>query len=210
MAHQNSLQPDSGIANVNQLVMKVIILPGNGCTNVLRSNWYGWLHQALNSAGITCIAENMPDPYNARRNIWIPFIKDTLKADEDTILVGHSSGAQAALRYAEEHKVRGVILVAATYTDLGDAGERASGYYPLNQETENLYNFAAMRENCKLWYQFHSDDDCFIPPAEAERIRDGLGLTAGDQFKMFSGRSHFFDAPFVELVDRIKQFAAVE
>jgi len=187
--------------------MKVILLPGNGCTNVLRSNWYGWLHRELNNAGISCIAENMPDPHKARRNIWIPFIQDTLKADEDTILVGHSSGAQAAMRYAEDHKVRGVILVAATYTDLGDAGERASGYYPLDGETQNLYRFSAMRENSKLWYQFHSDDDCFIPVCEAERIRDSLGLTE-DQFKMYSGRSHFFDAPFDELLEKVKEFAA--
>ena len=189
--------------------MKVIILPGNGCTNILRSNWYGWLQSELTSVGITCIAENMPDPYHARRDIWIPFIRDNLKADEKTILVGHSSGAQAALRYAEDHKVHGIILVAATYTDLGDAGERASGYYPLNQETENLYNFTAMRENCKLWYQFHSNDDCFIPVAESERIRDGLGLS-NNQYKLFTGRSHFFDPPFCELVRQIQIFIESE
>lgn len=186
-------------------MVKVIILPGNGCTNVLRSNWYGWLHKTLNSAGMECIAENMPDPYNARRNIWIPFIRDVLRADENTILVGHSSGAQAALRFAEQYKVRAVVLVSATFTDLGDTGERASGYYPLNNETENMYNFAAMRENCVMWHQFHSNDDCFIPLAEAERIRDGLVLSE-DQYSMLPGRSHFFDATFPEIFDVIKQF----
>ena len=48
----------------------------------------------------------------------------------NVVLVGHSSGAQASLRYAEQYPVHGVVLVAATYTDLGDAHERASGYYP--------------------------------------------------------------------------------
>lgn len=183
----------------------MVILPGNGCTNVLRSNWYGWLHQTLNAAGIECVVENMVDPHRARRQLWIPFIHDVLRADENTILVGHSSGAQAALRYTEEYKVRGVVLVSATFTDLGDSGERASGYYPLNNETENMYSFPAMRENCALWHQFHSNDDCFIPLAEAERIRNGLGLT-DEQFSMLPGRSHFFDAPFPELVDVIKRF----
>jgi predicted alpha/beta hydrolase family esterase len=154
--------------------MKVIILPGNGCTNILRSNWYGWLKTTLESQNIECVAENMPDPYGAKRNVWIPFIHDQLKADTDTILVGHSSGAQAALRYAEEYPVKGIILVSATYTDLGDSGERASGYYPQNSDTTNRYNFEAMRANCSHWKQFHSDDDCFIPLHEAERIRDGL------------------------------------
>jgi predicted alpha/beta hydrolase family esterase len=187
-------------------IMKVIILPGNGCTDVLDSNWYGWLKSSLEDAGVTCIAENMPDPYQARRKIWIPFIRDTLRADDQTILVGHSSGAQAAMRYAEEYKVAAVVLVAATYTDLGDAGERQSGYYPLNNETENLYDFAAMRANCPTWRQFHSDDDCFIPLAEALRVRDGLQLTP-DEFALLPGRSHFFYAPFNELLAAVVSVA---
>ena len=112
------------------------------------------------------------------------------------MLVGHSSGAQAALRYAETHKLKGVVLVAATYTDLGDAGERASGYYP-SPDGSNLYDFEAMRANCPIWVQFHSDNDPFIPLREAEQIRDGLSLT--DSYHMLPGRSHFF-SPFPELV----------
>lgn len=185
---------------------RVIILPGNGCTNILQSNWYGWLKSALEKKGVQCTAENMPDPYQARRSIWIPFIRDTLKTDQDAILVGHSSGAQAALRYAEEHKVGGVVLVASTYTDLGDAGERASGYYPLNNDTENRYNFAKMRENCPHWFQFHSNDDCFIPLHEAERIRDGLQLSE-EEHCYLTGRSHFFEPPFPELLEVVTKMA---
>ena len=109
----------------------------------------------------------------------------------NVILVGHSSGAQAALRYTELHKVHGVVLVSATYSDLGDAHERMSGYYP--QGNANPYLFQDMLTNCKqeCWYQFHSDDDPFIPLYEAEKIRDGLGLTS--TYNMLPGRSHFFD-----------------
>jgi predicted alpha/beta hydrolase family esterase len=185
--------------------MKVVVLPGNGCTQILQANWYGWLQRALTAEGIQCIAETMPDPRQARRNIWIPYIQDDLKADEQTVLVGHSSGAQAALRYAEQHRVAGVILVAATFTDLGDAGERASGYYPLNDETENMYDFSAMRRNCPRWHQLHSDNDCFIPLTDALRIRDGLQLSDAE-FSLLPGRSHFFDYPFPEVVALVKGF----
>lgn len=34
------------------------------------------------------------------------YIRDTLKCDEGVVLVGHSSGAVAALRIAEEQKLR--------------------------------------------------------------------------------------------------------
>jgi predicted alpha/beta hydrolase family esterase len=117
------------------------------------------------------------------------------------ILVGHSSGAQAALRYTEIYPVHGVVLVAATFSDLGDAHERFSGYYP--QGDSNPYLFQDMVTNCKRehWYQFHSDDDPFIPLHEAERIRDGLGLS--NTYCMLPGRSHFFDY-FDELLDTIE------
>jgi predicted alpha/beta hydrolase family esterase len=119
---------------------------------------------------------------------------------DNIILVGHSSGAQAALRYCEEYPCKAVVLVAATYSDLGDAGERASGYYP--QGDTNPYKFEDMKTNCPVWYQFHSDDDPFIPLQEAGQIRDGLGLT--DTYLMLPGRSHFFE-PFPELLEVLEK-----
>jgi pimeloyl-ACP methyl ester carboxylesterase len=111
--------------------------------------------------------------------------------------VGHSSGSQAALRYAEQYPVHGIVLVSATYSDLDDAHERASGYYPqrrkqsMGEGESNPYLFQSMRKNCPRWHQFHSNDDPFIPLHEAERIRDGLGLL--NTYHMIPGRSHFFD-----------------
>lgn len=175
----------------------VIICPGNGCTNVRQSNWYGYLYDQLIAKGIPARCENFPDPHHARRDRWVPFIRSLAERDNDpsnVILVGHSSGAQAALRYAELYSVYACVLVSATYSDLGDPHERASGYYPepKNDGTENNpYLFESMKGNCQHWYQFHSDDDPFIPLFEAEKIRDGLGLTSS--YHMLPGRSHFFD-----------------
>jgi hypothetical protein len=123
----------------------------------------------------------------------------------NVILVGHSSGAQAALRYAEEYQVQGCVLVSATYSDLGDSHERASGYYPLKTSSgieSNHYLFEKMKENCKTWIQFHSDNDPFIPLFEAEQIRDGLGLSSDTGYRVLPGRSHFFEF-FPELFDSV-------
>jgi uncharacterized protein len=176
----------------------VVIAPGNGCNNVRKSNWYGDLHDQLTKKGILCICENFPDPIYAKREIWIPFLKSlvdkNVKPGNKVVLVGHSSGAQATLRYCEQYPVHGAVLVSATYSDLGDSLERNSGYYPQKrgrgQAEDNPYLFSKMKDNCPNWYQFHSDDDPFIPLHEAEAIRDGLGLT--NSYKMLPGRSHFF------------------
>ena len=45
--------------------------------------------------------------------------------DANTVLVGHSSGAVAAMRLLEKTPLLGAVLVSACHTDLGDAGERA-------------------------------------------------------------------------------------
>mmetsp|Transcript_25093 Transcript_25093/g.28920 ORF Transcript_25093/g.28920 Transcript_25093/m.28920 type:complete len:275 (+) Transcript_25093:2-826(+) len=192
----------------------IIICPGNGCTNIKRSNWYGHLQEELERKGIPCVCENFPDPNKARREKWIPFIHSLAErcesGEKNVILVGHSSGAQATLRYAEQYSIKAAVLVSATYSDLGDRNERESGYYPQKISTDggdkevNMYNFEAMKGNCPLWYQFHSNNDPFIPLNEAERIRDGLGLKEIDgHYCMLPGRSHFFE-PFSELTDLLE------
>eukprot|EP01083_Nonionella_stella_P060157 157249_1 len=201
----------------NRLPPIVIICPGNGCTNIRQSNWYGHLQEQLKERDIKCICENFPDPFKARRKIWLPFIDtlitkaidgDTSSASERIILVGHSSGAQAALRYAETTPIRAVILVSATYSDLGDKNERQSGYYPQpaigsNNKEVNAYDFNSMKQNCKIWHQFHSDDDPFIPLYESDKIANGLGLSKTDgTYRVLHGRSHFFES-FPELLEAI-------
>lgn len=190
----------------------VIICPGNGCSNIRQSNWYGDLFRQLDQRNVPCLCENFPDPYRARRDVWVPYIRNLATQatssggkEENVVLVGHSSGAQAVLRYTELYACRAAILVSATYSDLGDAGERASGYYPQQRggTISNPYDFAAMKHNCPIWHQFHSDNDPFIPVVEAEQIRNGLGLTDTTFFHLLPGRSHFFE-PFPELLEVIE------
>ncbi|KAJ9446043.1 hypothetical protein DIPPA_24022 [Diplonema papillatum] len=42
----------------------------------------------------------MPNPEVARRGVWLPFTKDRLGANERSLVIGHSSGAVAAVRLA--------------------------------------------------------------------------------------------------------------
>uniref|UniRef100_A0A8B9WMC1 RB binding protein 9, serine hydrolase n=1 Tax=Bos mutus grunniens TaxID=30521 RepID=A0A8B9WMC1_BOSMU len=109
---------------------KAVIIPGNGGEDVAAHGWYGWVKRELEQIpGFQCLSKNMPDPITARESIWLPFMEMELHCDEETIIIGHSSGAIAAMRYAETHRVYAIVLVAAYTSDLGDANERASGYF---------------------------------------------------------------------------------
>ncbi len=99
--------------------MMAIIIPGNGNTDI-SENWFPYVKKELEKLGIKTVAKNMPDSYLARRKYWIPFIEKEAKGEKDVILIGHSSGAVATLRYLENHKALGTVIVGACYTDLGD------------------------------------------------------------------------------------------
>jgi len=106
------------------------------------------------------------------------------------------------MRLLENTKLLGVILVSACHTDLGDANERASGYYA------RPWRWTDIAANATWIEQFHSLDDPFIPISEARHVASSLGLVAGETYHEFENRSHFFSPPFDELIDILKRRGA--
>lgn len=178
--------------------IKVIIVPGNGGASP-KDNWFPYLEQQLSKLGITVINRQFPDAMLARSEYWLPFIKQ-LGADEHTILIGHSSGAIAALRYAETKRILGSILVSAYMTDLGLASERISGYF------SKSWDWAAIKANQQWIVQFASSDDPLIPIAQARNLHECLG----SEYYEYNDQKHFGygDFPkkeFPELVEVLKR-----
>ena len=103
---------------------RVILIPGNGSAaeDLSESMWYGWLAEKLRSElGVEIRTPGFPDPLYAREHIWKAFCRQELQLDENTIVVGHSSGAACALRLMEDQRFAGCILVSAYDTDFGDS-----------------------------------------------------------------------------------------
>lgn len=172
---------------------KVIFLPGNGgCTT--RDNWFPYVQGELEQRGIKVIAKDFPDNQLARECYWIPFLEKELQADENSILIGHSSGAIAAMRYAEKHQILGSILIGANYTDLGLESEKASEYY------DRPWQWDKIKQNQKFIALFASSDDPWIPINEPRHLRDML---QPDYFE-YSNQGHFggdyFKETFPEIV----------
>ena len=176
--------------------LRAIIVPGNGCSGNIRGcNWYGFAQDKLLASGLfsEVILEVMPDPYEAKESIWIPHLLPKHRADKDTIIFGHSSGAEACMRLLETNRLAGAVLVAACHTDLGEPSETISGYY------SRPWDWASIRSNVDPSFgilQVHSKDDPFIPPSEATHVADSLQ----SDFHLFEDRSHFFDAEAIDSV----------
>ena len=159
---------------------KIILVHGNG-GSWPKENWLPPVAEKLSKLkDVKVIFRRFPDPVLARAKYWLPFIKK-LGADENTILVGHSSGAVAAMRYAEKHTVLGLILVAACHTDLGDPREKASRYF------DRPWNWRAIKKNQKWIVQFASVDDPHIHIREPRFIHKKLKT----EYFEFKRQGHF-------------------
>jgi len=180
----------------NCKVKRVIIVPGNGCVPIENANWYTWLQETLQKefSEVEIICKEMTDPILAREYIWLPFIR-SLGSGEHTIVVGHSSGAEAAMRLAESDKLYGIILISPCYTDLGEESESISGYY--NRE----WKWIDIKQNCRWIVQFSSETDPFIPIKEALHVRDQLET----EYIQLKKRGHFMTSTFPELFQVIKE-----
>lgn len=179
-------------------ISKIIFIPGNGGGDInAPDGWFPYLKREFEKIGLNVISQNFPDPIRARKKYWMPFL-EKLGADEDTILIGHSSGAVAAMRFAETHIILGSVLVAGEYTDLGMTSEKVSGYY------DDPWDWEAIRRNQKWIIQFHSIDDPFIPVSEARFIHENLH----SRYFEFTDGEHFgYPTPkleFPEIIDLIR------
>lgn len=164
-----------------QSVCKIVFIPGNGGGNPKTDNWFPYLKKKLEECGLHVVASEFPDNQLARESYWVPFLRDDLGVDDNTILVGHSSGALAALRFAEQYRILGSVIVGAYHTDLGMVSEKQSGYF------NRPWNWAEIALHQKWIVQFASTDDPWIPIAEARFIHDKLHT----EYYEFDNQGHF-------------------
>lgn len=138
----------------------------------------------------------MPDSIIARSEYWLPFLKDHVKMGPSDVIIGWSSGAVAAMRYAENNQILGSILVSPYYTDLGDELEKQSGYY------DTPWQWNAIKSNQTKIALINGDDDPFIPQDEFEFISTQLNPT---HIKVHNGKHFIERTEFPELLEYIKQ-----
>ena len=172
--------------------IKVVIIPGNGAGPVESSVWYASVRDALRSDHRVSkvVLRDMPDPVVARECYWLPFMRDELVCDQNTIIIGHSSGAAAAMRYAEQWPVGGLVLVGAYSSDLGDETEQESGYF------SRPWAWDITRKNSPFVVQFGSTGDPYLPWHEQKVVADALRT----DLQQFSNRGHFVDTEFPEIL----------
>lgn len=172
--------------------LRIIFIPGNMGGNPTKDRWFPFLKTAFEALGYTVIAKPFPDSVLARESRWVPFI-ESLGADANTILIAHSSGTLAAMRYAQKHEILGSVLVAAYHTHFWNPIEMLSGYFA------KPWDFQAIKKNQKFIIQFASKNDGVIPVRESRQVHEFIG---GD-YTEFPDRNHFPQKEFPEIVEKV-------
>lgn len=161
--------------------------------------WYPWLKTELLDRGIRCDIPDLPNAESPKLDEWLAVL-DSLHPTEESILVGHSRGGMAILRWLETRKTKvgKVVLVAANSANIEDAtkGDFYSG----------PYDFSAIRAYCTDFVVMHSKDDEWVPYAAGLENANGLGA----KLISFDDRNHFgkqsdgsIMATFPELLDQL-------
>jgi predicted alpha/beta hydrolase family esterase len=184
---------------VTKTDMRIVLIHGNAGASIERV-WFPYLKRELESRGYNVVAKTFPDPLKGRMRYWLPFLTDVICPDERTVIVGHSSGALTAFRYAESAPLLGTFAIAAHHTDCGFELERRSGFF------DGPWDWAAIRRNQRFIVQFHSTDDPLVPVEVAQELHQ----LSGSRLTMMEGMGHFgafgqeMDS-FPELLDAICQ-----
>jgi uncharacterized protein len=173
---------------------RVVYIHGNSTTH-WSHGWAAWFKAEVERLGFDTFFETMPDSIIARAEYWLSFLQDPVKVGGGDVVVGWSSGAVAAMRYAEEHTILGSILISPCYTDLGDELERQSGYYSAPWQWE------AIKHQKKIAV-ISGDDDPWIPQDQFSFIAEKLGA----EHISVPGGKHFIDiAEFPVLLEYFKR-----
>jgi|WetSurMetagenome_2_1015567.scaffolds.fasta_scaffold677253_1 uncharacterized protein len=128
-----------------------IIFHGSGSTP--NDVWYPWLKKKLEEEGYKVSVPVLTADDPAPLDIWLPLaLKENY--DEQTVIVGHSSGAPLILSILENLnvKIKQVILVAGFVTPL----PVDKGHNPILQ---NSYNWEKIKNNVNDIIFINSDND---------------------------------------------------
>lgn len=155
----------------------------HGAANNSHGNWFPWLERELKERGYAVWVPDLPrsDKPNIRRYNDAIFAK--WHFDEDSVLVGHSSGAVAILGILQELPkdiiVRKAILVAGFTDDLGWESLRELFLAP--------FDWASIKKHARKIILFHSDNDPYVSLSHGEKLRDLLDA----ELIVMKGQKHF-------------------
>ena len=163
---------------------RVIVL--HGAHGGPETNWFPWLHAALEADGVEVLRPRFPTPEGQSLGAWLKAYDLALESlpPAPATLVGHSLGAAFALRIVERARETfdGLFLAAPFIGALG-----LPGYDVINASFfATRLDWVGIRQRkggCRCWA---GDDDPYVPLSRSRDVADELGVP----LEIVSGGGH--------------------
>jgi hypothetical protein len=153
--------------------------------------WFPWLKTSLEKKGFSVEAPAMPNPDEPEINAWVGKLVEVIQPDEQTVLIGHSVGCQAILRYLEKtgSKVDKVILVAPWMSLNPEELEDEETVAIAKPWLETPIDWLKVKTLANKFVAIFSTNDPFVPLSEKEIFAEKLGA----EIVVEENKGHFDD-----------------
>lgn len=173
---------------------QALILHGTDATPA--NNWFTWLKEQLEQGSYKVWLPQLPNSDKPNTETYNKFLLSNpdFEFDEETIIVGHSSGAVEALsllqHLPDNAKIKAAFLVSAFRDDLG--WDALTGLF-----TEP-FDFEKIKTKAEKFVFLHSDNDPYVPLGHAHYLAERVG----GELIVKPGQGHFN----TELSEKYKSF----
>jgi len=166
------------------------------------NNWFPWLKEELEKLNHKVLIPIFPTPEHQSLTNWLNVFKEyEPQIDKNTIFIGHSLGPAFILTLLEKHKIKSAFFVSGFIGLLNNPT-----FDEINETfTTKEFNWKKIKENCKEFNCFHSDNDPYVPLEKAKAFADLLNtkLMIIPQAGHFNKNSGYNTFP--ELLNEIKK-----
>ena len=138
----------------------------HGWTGRNNKDWFPWALEELKKRGYKASALMMPNPDYPVMADWLQKIKKIIgQLESSDILIGHSMGCQAILRYLDQQneKVDKVILVAGWEVLSEEALPLPEDHEIIKPWYETPIDYKKVKRLANIFIAFFSDNDPWVP-----------------------------------------------
>lgn len=147
-------------------------------------NWFQWLKTELEDRGLQVWLPQLPHAEQPSLNEWYKFTQKEcpFAINQDTLIVGHSSGAIFALIIAQNNMEKvGAIVDVSVFHD------NSLQWEPNDKLFDVKFDWQAIRQCTSKLLFVHSDDDPYVPLDQAQFVANNCGA----ELILIPGQGHF-------------------
>jgi len=148
-------------------------------------NWFTWLKEQLEQDGYTVWLPQLPDSATPSTKTYNEFLlsNSDFSFNDETIIIGHSSGAVEILsllqHLPDEVRIKAAYLISAFKDNLG--WESLTGLF------EEPFDFEKIKTRASKFVFLHSDNDPYVPLEHAQYLSERVS----GELIVKTGQGHF-------------------